>query len=185
MPKEEFETKYTRKGRKILYLAVAGKIMAMFVVSYNADPTLKRALRRLEKSGITILVKSADPFINDESIAELFDLPDGFIRVMNASNGRAFEKYSNMCAEKSPAYVVHDGSALGFVSAMSGAENLEETRKMLAVLISFGCALGIGVVTLLGIVNGIGQLGAVNIILFQALWCIFVEIVSKIKRLGL
>ncbi|MDE6767467.1 MAG: hypothetical protein K2J35_04665, partial [Eubacterium sp.] len=185
VPKEEFEAKYTRKGRKILYLAVAGKIMAMFVVSYNADPTLKRALRKLEKSGMTILVKSADPFINDESIAELFDLPDGFIRVMNASNGRAFEKYSNMCAEKSPAYVVHDGSALGFVSAMSGAENLEETRKMLAVLISFGCALGIGVVTLLGVVNGISQLGAVNIILFQALWCIFVEIVSKIKRLGL
>lgn len=185
VPKEEFEAKHTRRGRKILYLAVAGKIMAMFVVSYNADPTLRRALRKLEKSGITILVKSADPFINDESIAELFDLPDGYIRVMNASNGRAFEKYSNMCAEKSPAYVVHNGSALGFVSAMSGSENLEETRKMLAVLISFGCALGIGVVTLLGVVDGIGQLGAVNIILFQALWCIFVEIVSKIKRLGL
>lgn len=185
VPKEEFEAKYTRKGRKILYLAVTGKVMAMFVVSYNADPSLKRALRKLEKSGMTVLVKSADPFINDESIAELFSLPDGFVRVMNSSNGRAFEKYSNMCAEKSPAYVVHNGSALGFVSAMSGAENLEETRKMLSVLISFGCALGFGVVTLLAIVSGISQLGAVNIVIFQALWCIFVEIVSKIKRLGL
>lgn len=185
VPKEEFEAKYTRKGRKILYLAVTGKIMAMFVVSYNADPALKRALRKLEKSGMTILVKSSDPFINDESIAELFALPDGFVRVMNSSNGRAFEKYSNMCAEKSPAYVVHNGSALGFVSAMSGAENLEETRKMLSVLISFGSALGIGVVTLLAVVSGIGQLGAVNIVIFQALWCIFVEIVSKIKRLAL
>jgi hypothetical protein len=104
---------------------------------------------------------------------------------MNSSNGRAFEKYSNMCAEKSPAYAVHNGSALGFVSAMSGAENLEETRKMLSVLISFGCALGFGVVTLLAIVNGIGQLGAINIVVFQALWCIFVEIVEKLKRLGL
>lgn len=185
VPKEEFEAKYTRKGRKILYLAVTGKIMAMFVVSYNADPSLKRALRKLEKSGLTILVKSSDPFINDDSIAELFSLPDGFVRVMNSSNGRAFEKYSNMCAEKSPAYVVHNGSALGFVSAMSGAENLEETRKMLSVLISFGCALGFGVVTLLSIVSGIGQLGAVNIVIFQILWCIFVEILSKIKRLGL
>jgi hypothetical protein len=80
---------------------------------------------------------------------------------------------------------VHNGSALGFVSAMSGAENLEETRKMLSVLISFGCALGFGVVTLLAIVNGIGQLGAINIVVFQALWCIIVEIVEKLKRLGL
>lgn len=185
VPREEYEAKYTRKGRKILYLAVTGKIMAMFVVSYNADPSLKRALRKLEKSGMTILVKSSDPFINDESIAQLFSLPDGFIRVMNSSNGRAFEKYSEMCVEKSPAYVVHDGSALGFVSAMSGAENIEDTRKLLSVLISFGCALGFGVATLLGATGGIEQLGAVNIVIFQALWCIFVEIVSKIKRLGL
>ena len=185
VPKEEFEEKYTRKGRKILYLAVTGQIMAMFVVSYSADPKLKKTLRRLEKSGITVLVKSADPFINDESIAELFSLPDGFIRVMNSSNARVFEKYSDMCVEKSPAYVFHNGSALGFVSAMAAAENLEETRKLLSVLITFGSAMGIGLVTMLAILGGISQITPVNIVIFQAAWCIFVEIVSKIKRLGL
>ncbi|MGN1328685.1 MAG: hypothetical protein ACI4V4_03190 [Eubacterium sp.] len=185
VPREEYEQRYTRKGRKILYLAVTGKLMAMFVVSYNADPQLKRSLKRLEKSGMTILVKSADPFINDESIAELFSLPDGYVRVMNSSNGRAFEKYSNMSVEKSPAYVVHNGSALGFVSAMSAAENLQETRKILSVLISFGSAIGFGVVALLGAVGGYAQLSAVSVVAFQAVWCIFMEIVSKIKRLGI
>lgn len=184
VPREEYEARYKRKGRKILYLAVTGKLMAMFVVSYNADPNLKKALRKLEKTGMTILVNSADPFINDETIAELFSLPDGFIRVMTASNGRAFQKYSDMCVEKSPAYVVHNGSALGFVSAMCAAENLEETRKILGVLVSFGCALGLGVVTLFAIISGVSQLDSLNVIFFQTLWLIFVEIVSKIKRLG-
>ncbi|MGN0521256.1 MAG: hypothetical protein ACI4IQ_01315 [Eubacterium sp.] len=183
VPKEEFEKKYTRKGRKILYLAVTGKVMAMFVVSYNADSNLKKALRRLEKSGMTVLVRSCDPYINDESIAELFSLPDGFVRVMNSSNGRAFDKYSQICVEKSPAYVVHDGSALGFVSAMNGVENIEETRRILSVLISFGCAIGFGVVTLLGIVKGYNQLNPVNVVAFQAMWGIFMVIVSKLKRL--
>lgn len=182
VPKEDFEKRYTRKNRKILYLAVAGKLMAMFVVSYNAEPKLKRALRKLEKSGLTILVKSSDPFINDESIAQLFQLPDGFVRVMSAANGRTFEKYSNMCVEKSPAYVIHNGSALGFVSAMSGAEGLEESRRVLSVLISFGCALGFGVVTLLSFLDGLGQLNAINVVMFQALWCVFIQIVSKLKR---
>jgi hypothetical protein len=185
VPKEEFEQKYTRKGRKILYLAVTGKVMAMFVVSYNADPKLKRMLRRLEKSGITVLVKSADPFINDENIAELFSLPEGFVRVMNSSNARVFEKYSDMCVEKSPAYVVHNGTALGFVSSMAVAENLEETKKLLSVLVSFGCAMGFGLVAMLGFIGGLTQINPLNIVLFQAVWCIFVEIVSKIKRLGL
>lgn len=183
VPKEDFEKKYTRKGRKILYLAVTGTVMAMFVVSYNADPKLKRALRKLEKSGMTILVKSSDPFINDESIAELFSLPEGYVRVMNSSNGRVFEKYSDMCVEKSPAYVVHNGSALGFVSAMEAAESIEDTRRLLSVLISFGCAIGLGVVALLGFIGGLSQLGALNVVIFQAVWCAFIEVVSRIKML--
>lgn len=183
--KEEYEKKYTRKGRKVLYLAVTGKLMAMFVVSYNAETQLKKALKKLEKSGMTILVRSADPFITEESLAELFNLPDGYIRVMNASNGRAFEKYSNMCAEKSPAYIVHNGSALGFVSAMSAAENLQDTKKLLAVLTTFGSAVGFGVVTLLSLVGGFEQFDALKTVAFQAAWCIFVSIADKIKRLGI
>lgn len=181
--KEEYERKYARKGRRVLYLAEAGKLMAMFVVSYSAEPQLKKSLKKLEKSGMTILVRSADPFINDESIAELFEIPDGYIRVMNSSNGRAFEKYSNLFAEKSPAYIVHNGSALGFVSAVSAAEDLQETRKLIGVLTSFGSAIGLGVVGLLAFTGGIDQLDAIKVALFQAAWCIFVNLLAKIKSL--
>lgn len=47
--KEEYERKYARKGRRVLYLAEAGKLMAMFVVSYSAEPQLKKSLKKLEK----------------------------------------------------------------------------------------------------------------------------------------
>lgn len=185
VPKEEFEKKYTRKGRKILYLAVTGQLQAMFVVSYNAEPMLKRSLKKLEKSGITILVKSADPFINDESIAELFNLPGGFIRVMNSSNARVFEKYSKMCVEKSPAYIVHNGSALGFVSAMAACENISDTRNILSVIISFGCAVGFVLTAMLGFMEGLNQLNPCNIVIFQLMWCAFTMLVTKIKRISL
>ena len=81
---------------------------------------MKRELKKLEKSGITILLKSCDPYINEESIMEIFGLPEGFVRVMTSANARVFEKYSDMVVEKSPAYTVHDGSALGFISAIRG-----------------------------------------------------------------
>ena len=58
VPKEDYEKKYTRKGRKALYLAVAGKVMAMFIVSYEADPTLKKLLKKLERSGITVFCEA-------------------------------------------------------------------------------------------------------------------------------
>lgn len=185
VPKEEYEQKYTRNGRKALYLAVAGKIMAMFIVSYTADAELGRALRKLEKSGMTILVRSYDPFINEESIAALFDLPDGYMRVMSSSSGRVFEKYSDLNVEKSPAYVVHNGSALGFITAMRGAESLVEIKGMLSVLISFGCAIGFGIVALLAIIGGYSQLNILSVIIFQSVWSLFVLLISKLKRLNI
>ena len=185
VPKIEFENKYTRKGRKALYLAVAGKISAMFVVSYNADNNIKKGLKKLEKSGITILLKSCDPYINEENIMEIFDLPEGFIRVMTSSNARIFEKYSNMVVEKSPAYSVHNGTALGFISAVRGSESLVSLENSLSVLVSFGSSIGFGVAALLGFLNGMSQLNALNVIIFQSVWSIFVLIISKIKRSGL
>lgn len=185
VPKIEFENKYTRKGRKALYLAVAGKISAMFVVSYSADNNIKKSLKKLEKSGITILLKSCDPYINEENIMEIFDLPEGFIRVMTSSNARIFEKYSNMVVEKSPAYTVHNGTALGFISAVRGSESLVALENSLSVLVSFGSSIGFGVAALLGFLNGMSQLNALNVIIFQSVWSIFVLIISKIRRSGL
>ena len=184
VPKEEYENKYARKGRKALYLAVAGKIAAMFIVSYSADPELKKELKMLEKSGITILLKSCDPYINEESIMDIFDLPEGFIRVMTASNARIFEKYSDITVDRSPAYTVHNGTTLGFLSAIRASENLVSLENMISVLTAFGSAIGFGVVALLGILDGMSQVNAVNVIIFQFIWSILLLMISKFKRSG-
>lgn len=185
VPKEEYEKKYTKKGRKALYLAVAGKVSAMFVVSYSADYELKKSLKKLEKSGITILLKSTDPYINEKSVMEIFDLPEGFIRVMTSSNARTFDKYSCVTVEKSPAYTVHNGTALGFISAVRGSETIVNVESLLSILVSFGSAIGFGVVALLAFVDGLSQLNSLSVIIFQSIWSIFVILVSKIRRSGL
>lgn len=185
VPKTEYEQKYTRKGRKALYLAVAGKICAMFIISYTADPSLKRNLRRLERSGITVILRSCDPYINEESVRNIFDLPEGFIRVMTSSNGRSFEKYSEAVAEKSPAYAVHNGSANAFISTVLGSDKLVVTEKIISALASFGSAIGFGVTALLTFVDGMSQLTAVNLIIFQAVWSLFVLLITKFRKNGI
>lgn len=185
VPKKSFEEKYTRKGRKALYLAVAGKIVAMFVVSYSADPDLKRELRKLEKTGISIIVKSSDPYINEQSVAQLFNLPEGYIHVMNSSAARVYEKYSNMTVEKSPAYIVHDGTAIGFISAMRAAGLAISAKKVISFLVTFGSALGFLAIALLALIKGYSQITAMNIIGFQIVWNAFMLIVGKIRRVSI
>ena len=185
VPSESFEKKHSIRGRKVLYLSVDSKLTAMFVVSYSAEPNLKRELRKLEKSGITIIVKSADPYLNEKNLAKLFGLPDGFIRVMNPSSAMVFEKYSNMHVEKSPAYVVHNGTALGFVSAMRAAEIIVSQRKLIKFLSFFGSALGFAAVVLLAVLEAYTQLSALSIIFFQVIWNLFILMISKIRGINL
>ncbi len=185
VPKTEYEKKYTRKGRKALYLAVAGKIAAMFIVSYTADPALKKSLKRLEKSGMTVILRSCDPYINEESITKIFDLPEGFIRVMTASNGRSFEKYSGAVAEKSPSYAIHNGTTNAFISTVLGADKLVMTEKIISALVSFGSAIGFGVAVLLAFANGLSQLNDVNIVIFQLFWAVFVLLITKFRKNGI
>ncbi|MBR0413241.1 MAG: hypothetical protein IJI47_06730 [Eubacterium sp.] len=185
LPAKNFEKKYTIKGREALYLAINGNIAAMFIVSYSADPDLKRELRKLEKSGITIVVKSCDPYINEKSIASLFSLPEGFIRIMNYSATRVYEKYSNMHVAKSPAYVVHDGSAMGFVSAMRAAEIIRSSANLISFLTYFGSAIGFALIALLSVLEAFHSITAVNMIIFQAIWNVFVLMLTKIKGMSL
>lgn len=184
VPTEAFEKKHTTKNRKALYLAINGKIMAMFVVTYSADPELKRELKKLEKSGITLIVKSCDPHINEESLTKLFALPKGFIKVMNYSAARVFEKYSDMTVQKSPCYIIHDGSAKSFIGAVRGAYSTSSGKKLLYFLTSFGSALGIFAVALMCILGGFNQLTATACTVFLGIWNIFVYIISKLQKIG-
>ena len=103
---------------------------------------------------------------------------------MTASNGRSFEKYSGAVAEKSPAYAVHNGSAQAFIASVLGADNLVGTEKTISALSAFGSAIGFGVAALLGFMGGMSQLTAVNVIIFQAVWSIFVLLITKIRKNG-
>lgn len=181
LPKKSVEEKYTTDDRKALYLSVDGELTAMFIVSYKAEPNLKRELKRLEKSGIQIIVKSCDPYINEKSLAKLFGLPEGYISVMNPSASRVYDKYSGMEVEKSPAYVVHNGTALGFVSAMHAAEKIVSSYHLLTFLESFGSALGYLAVALLSVIGSYGELTATNIMAYQVVWSLFMMIIAKIR----
>lgn len=184
VPKESYERRYTVKGRKAVYLAIGGEIIAMFIVSYSADPVLKRELSKLEKTGKTLIVKSADPYINEESLASLFELPQGFIRVMNYSAARVYDKYSSPSVEKSPAYLAHSGNALGLISAMRGAGIIVSSGKLISFLCTFGSLLGFAVIALLSLLGSYEQITPLSILLFQCIWIGFSALVTKIKGTG-
>ena len=183
IPTEQWEAKRTKDGqRQLLYLAVDGKTAAVYSVSYSADEEIKSQLHKLQKSKITVLIKSSDPFITEDMLCEKFDLEPGFIRVLNSSSGRVYEKYENISSGESPAYAVTDGSAKSFISAMYAANTLLTNKNIFSIFQIFGCVLGLAVVGLLGAFNSLGQLGPMQLVLFQTIWSALVMAIAKYKK---
>lgn len=142
VPDKEVEDKYAHSGRKIIYLAVAEKIAAMFVVSYAVDLSLEPYLRILESNGIQMLVRTNDVNVTEELIASSFGLPQENFRVLSSVAGKLFKRRRDAVSDKLPAGIVHDGTAYSMLRAVASSCNMTSKSKLGNVLQVIFSALG-------------------------------------------
>ena len=82
LPSLEYEKRHTVNQRRVIYLAVSGKLYSMFLVAYQADPDTAVVLESLRRTGMSLLV-DADDFNCDETLLEAaYNLPPGSVRVL-------------------------------------------------------------------------------------------------------
>lgn len=134
VPDKSFEDKYAHSGRKVIYLAVAEKIAALFVVSYAVDMTLEPYLRVLEANGIQTLVRTNDVNVTEELISESFALPQENFRVLSSVAGKLFKRRRDAVVDKLPAGIIHDGSAYSMLRALASSCNITSKSKLGTVL---------------------------------------------------
>ena len=88
------ENKYKNKGIKLYYCSIGGNLSAIFLVNYNANPSVSRALKKLEHSGINIVLHSNDVNITSESVEEDFELLSKCVTIVRKDN------YNSKCIEQ-------------------------------------------------------------------------------------
>lgn len=142
VPEKSVEDRYAHSGRKIIYLAVAEKIAAMFVVSYAVDDTLEPYLRVLEANGIQTLVRTNDVNVTEELMSEHFDLPQENFRVLSSVAGKLFKRRRDAVVDKLPAGIIHDGTAYSMLRALASSCNITAKSKLGSVLQIIISALG-------------------------------------------
>lgn len=83
-PSRDYEMRYTADGRDVAYLAVDGRICAMFVVEYSGDAGTGLSLRRLRRYGVHLLVRSSDPNLTPQLVEEVYGVPSGDTSMLGA-----------------------------------------------------------------------------------------------------
>lgn len=82
VPSRDYENRYAKDGRQLVYLSTAGELSAMFVVSYIADEGIAQSLHSMEKAGLTLLVRTCDPNVTESLICGTFDMDSYYVEVM-------------------------------------------------------------------------------------------------------
>lgn len=148
VPSRDYEMRYTRAGRKLVYLSTAGELSAMFVVSYTADSAQKRALKALCREDVTLLIHTCDPNITEELVCETLELSNYYVEILGSGGRRAYEQLmkeqTRLDDEEAPALAC-DGLAAGKAAVLTVCNRLRGALPLVCfaslVLAVFGVVL--------------------------------------------
>ncbi len=134
VPSRDYEMRYTKDGRQLVYLSTGGDLCAMFVVSYTADPGVEEALHRLTAAGITLLVRTCDPNVTSECVREVFHIDEDMVRILDTAAGRVRDSLVSEEEERAEAVLACNGRLEGLGFALSFCRRLRGRIRGAGVL---------------------------------------------------
>lgn len=134
IPSKDYEERYAKNGRQLVYLSIAGELSAMFVVSYMADPRVKKILTDLTHRRITLLVRTCDPNITESLIASTFELNGFYVELLGAPAGRSFEALTDGVSPQEPAGIVSTGGIYEMMAALAKCRRLRTGMRFFTAM---------------------------------------------------
>ena len=144
VPSLDYEARYAKDGRRLVYLSTAGELSAMFVVTYAADDTIKSVLQDLCRAKVTLLVRSCDPNITAEDLCRDFELDDYYVDILPTAAGRLYMQLVTDEAESAPAVMASNGHILGTALALSVCRSLKIKSWIALLAQTIFALLGLG-----------------------------------------
>lgn len=182
-PDKELEEKYKSNGKNVIYLAIEGKISAMFVVVYKANEETARYMRELEKDGLTIFFRTSDANITESFIEREFGLPSNVVKIINPVAGEMFTKVKNNEIDRADAKIIHDGRVKTMLSALHSAFAISSYVTVSRTVQLVASFIGVVIVSLLAFLSGLAQIGVWQIIIYQAVWAVVLSVLPSFRKI--
>lgn len=180
-PSQDYESKYRADGRELIYLSNSGELTAMFVISYRPDPQIANALYQMERKGIALIVKSNDPNLSAEKIAEIYEIPVEMVQVISAKLHSEYEllKVRKDTVRAGIAFLPKVSSLMRSVAAAVGVKS---AINLAAVLQTVGIVLGYGLMSVFVLLGSMQHVNGFAVLAYQALWGAGTLLFSNLRR---
>lgn len=182
VPSRDYENRYTKKStRDAIYLAVSGKLYAMFVVSYAPNSDVEKALRGFEREGVSVLVRTRDFNVTSERIANMYHIPRSMVAVVPESDIKDLQKMTEYVG-RTRSGLTHIGTISSFVGGILACYNVKGALKM-ATAIELACMLvGATLALALTVWGSLLTAGITPALGFQLVWLLVSSFLVSLRR---
>lgn len=181
-PSHDYEDKYLRGGKKIVYLASGGDLVAMFVVTYNSDRNRAMELRRMENNGISLILHTCDPNITPELISECFGLDVNSVRILPEHLENIYNSEIKEPKEYSPAYMAIKGRPTALMRLLTACVRQSSNISVAIGLQNIACIIGFLLIAVFTLYAGFSQLSTNALLIYELFWALVISFVPKLRK---
>lgn len=180
-PPKGAEVACLKEGKKVLYIAIDGKVAAMLVVEYAKDEETRKYLERLNKRGITVVVATNDCNIDEEFLSLSYNLPRESFKVVGDFEGGLLDDYIHRLTPTAPAKLIHSGTPSSLFETFSSAFSYSSSIKLTLIMQAVVMLLGFIFVSVMAIMGKFNIISSLVILLIQVISSLIITIVSSIR----
>ncbi len=181
LPSMDFESRFSKSERSVIYLAVSGNLYCMFLVSYVADEDIAMTLNILRQSEVSLLIRSDDFNVTSELVSQKFEISPDNLKVLNSKEDEIAQRYTNYMPD-SEGIMTHFGTFSSFIGGLRAASAAESAERMASVLQAITVIISLMITVILSVTSGLHGLHSAIILAYQLVWMIITIIVIMIKR---
>ena len=181
VPSNDYEMRFVKDSKNIIYLSNSGQLSAMFVVSYRPNRITKDLLDELASRGMYLIINTSDPNITVEKIHAAYDFPMELIKLLPAKFHAAYEKLTEP-KKSAPAKIGFIGSARVMVSAILSCMNARTAIDQAVLIQMIALVVGYALIALFSLMGNLAHLSILHLLLFQGIWTLIDIVVPNIKR---
>lgn len=181
-PDEEVEERFRKRGSDIVYISVSGDLIAMFGLSYKTYKHIANELRVLEQSGVNFIVRTVDPNLTREKVAEQFGLFHRCITILPTGLGNICHEEMAKTDDQARAYLITRGKLSSFAKAVSGCIKMKMGTYLARAAQGISVGVGLLLFSMISFVSGFEKLGCLEMLIYIGFWSLTTLIVSLIKK---
>ena len=171
-----------KKNQRAVFLAVDTRPVAMITLEYHPDKKLAENLQNLETNGVSLLVRTLDPNLTADFLAQQYDLDARAIRVLPEELGEVCDKSLNSTVDEADVLLATKGKAFSMIRMLSACIHQKSNISIAVILQTVSVCLGFILVTIFCCWSGLHRLTSLSIVIYEVFWLLAILLIPKIRK---